>query len=86
MSQSATATHFLNTFRDADSTTSLGSLFQCLTTLSTKRSFAIINLAQFQVIAPPSNSSYEGKETDLHLTTTYKKASLVPVTATCTQL
>jgi len=31
MSQSAIATCFLNTSRDRDSTTSLGSLFQCLT-------------------------------------------------------
>jgi len=30
MSQSAISTHFLNTSRDGDSTTSLVSLFQCL--------------------------------------------------------
>ena len=36
MSLSATSTNFLNISRDSDSTTSLGSLFQCLTTLSEK--------------------------------------------------
>ena len=35
---------FLNTSRDADSTTSLDSLFQCLTTLSVKKSFQISSL------------------------------------------
>jgi len=35
---------FLNTSRDGDSTTSLGSLFQCLTTLSVKKFFLISNL------------------------------------------
>jgi len=35
---------FLNTSRDSDSTTSLGSLFQCLTTLSIKKFFQISNL------------------------------------------
>ena len=36
--------HFLNTSRDGDSTTSLGSLFQCLTTLPVKKFFLISNL------------------------------------------
>ncbi|KAK4824542.1 LOW QUALITY PROTEIN: hypothetical protein QYF61_016146, partial [Mycteria americana] len=44
MSRSATSTRFLNSFRDGDSTTSLGSLFQCLTTLSVKKFFLISNL------------------------------------------
>ena len=44
MSQSATSTRFLNTPRDGDSTTSLGSLFQCLTTLSVKKFFLISSL------------------------------------------
>jgi len=35
---------FLNTSRDGDSTTSLGSLFECLTTLSVKKVFLISNL------------------------------------------
>ena len=43
MSWSATSTHFLITSRDGDSTTSLGSLFQCLTTLSVKKVFLISN-------------------------------------------
>ena len=41
---SATSTCFLNTSRDGDSTTSLGSLCQCLTTLSEKNFFLISNL------------------------------------------
>ena len=44
MSWSATSTRFLNTSRDGDSTTALGSLFQCLTTLSVKKFFLISNL------------------------------------------
>ncbi|KAK4814524.1 hypothetical protein QYF61_021625 [Mycteria americana] len=44
MSQSATSTRFLNSSRDGDSTTSLGSLFQCLMTLSVKKFFLISNL------------------------------------------
>jgi len=43
MSLSTTSKWFLNTFRDSDSTTSLGSLFQCLTTLSVKKLFLISN-------------------------------------------
>lgn len=35
---------FFNTSRDGDSTTALGSLFQCLTTLSKKKFFLIANL------------------------------------------
>jgi len=38
------STGFLNTSRDGDSTTSLGSLFQCLTTLWTKILFLISSL------------------------------------------
>jgi len=44
MSRSATSTCFLNTSRDGDSTTSLGSLFQCLTTLSVQKISLISNL------------------------------------------
>uniref|UniRef100_A0A8V0XGV5 EH domain-containing protein n=1 Tax=Gallus gallus TaxID=9031 RepID=A0A8V0XGV5_CHICK len=36
--------HFKHTSRDGDSTTSLGSLFQCLTTLSVKKFFLIFKL------------------------------------------
>uniref|UniRef100_A0A8B9M5I0 Disco interacting protein 2 homolog C n=1 Tax=Accipiter nisus TaxID=211598 RepID=A0A8B9M5I0_9AVES len=39
-----TSIHLLNTFRDGDSTTSLGSLFQYLTTLLVKKFFLISNL------------------------------------------
>jgi len=35
---------FLKTSRDGDSTTSLGSLFQCLSTLQVKKFFLISNL------------------------------------------
>ena len=44
MSLSTTSKQFLNTSKDGDSTTSLGSLFQCLTTLSVKKCFLISNL------------------------------------------
>jgi len=39
MSLSTTSKRLLNTSRVGDSTTSLGSLFQCLTTLSAKKLF-----------------------------------------------
>jgi len=44
MPLSTTSKWFLNTSRDGDSTTSLGSLFQCLTTLYVKKCFLISNL------------------------------------------
>jgi len=44
MSLSTTSKWFLNTSRDGGLTTSLGSLFQCLTTLSVKKFFQISNL------------------------------------------
>jgi len=44
MSLSTTPKWFLDTFRDDDSTTSLGSLLQCLATLSVKKCFLISNL------------------------------------------
>ncbi|KAK4826742.1 hypothetical protein QYF61_010995 [Mycteria americana] len=44
MSLSATSKRLLNTSRDGDSTTFLGSLFQCLITLSLKTFFLISNL------------------------------------------
>jgi len=74
MSQSATSTRFLNTSRDGDSTTSLGSLFQCLTTLSVKKFFPNIQskptLMQLEVIASCPITSYLGEETNTCLTTT----------------
>ncbi|KAK4833022.1 LOW QUALITY PROTEIN: hypothetical protein QYF61_027404 [Mycteria americana] len=44
MSLSTTSTRLLNTSRDGDSTTSLGSLFQCLITLSVNKFFPVSNL------------------------------------------
>ena len=44
MSVSATSPHFLNTFRNGDSTTYLGSLCQYFTTLSENKFFLISNL------------------------------------------
>jgi len=44
VSRSVMSTCFLNTSRDSDSTTSLGSLFQCFTSLSVKNFFLICNL------------------------------------------
>ncbi|KAK4829415.1 hypothetical protein QYF61_003979 [Mycteria americana] len=63
------------TFRDGDSTTSLGSLFQCLTTLSVKKIiFPNIQskppLAQLEAVSSRPITCYLGEETDPHLTTT----------------
>ena len=44
MSPSTTSKWFLNTSGDGDSTTSMGSLFQCLTTLSVKKFFLLYNI------------------------------------------
>ena len=41
--------HFLNTLKLSDSTTSLGSLFQCLTTVSKKTFFLISNIFVYYV-------------------------------------
>jgi len=43
MSLSTASKQLLNTFRDGDSTTSLGSLCHCLTTLDEKKFFLIHN-------------------------------------------
>ena len=58
---STTSKRFLNTSRDGDSTTSLGILFQCLTTLSVKKFFLIsnlnlpwLNLRPFHLILSPA--------------------------------
>ena len=63
MSLSTTSRWFLNTFRDGDSTTYLGSLFQCLTTLSVKKFFLIsnlnlpwLNLRPFHLVLSPVTS------------------------------
>ena len=62
----------MNTSRDGSSPTSLGSLFQCLTTLSEKF-FSNIQpespLAQLEAIPPSPVASYLGEEADPHLTT-----------------
>ncbi|KAK4825477.1 LOW QUALITY PROTEIN: hypothetical protein QYF61_027632 [Mycteria americana] len=68
----ATPTHPLNTCMDGDSTTSLGSLFQCLTTLSVKK-FSLIsnlNLPQRNLKPFPLVLWLLGEETDPHLSTT----------------
>jgi len=74
MSQSATSTRFVSTSRDGDSTTSLGSLFQCLTTLSVKKFFLISHLdfppEQLEAIACRPIASYLGEETNTCLSTT----------------
>ena len=44
MSISTTSTLSLNTYKDSDSLTSLGNLFQCLTTLLEKKLVLISNL------------------------------------------
>ena len=58
---------FLHTPRGSDSTTSLGSLFQCLTTLLEKEFFQPEpSLAQIEAV---TYCSYLREEADLHLTT-----------------
>ena len=66
------STCFSNTSRDGDSTTSLGSLFQCLTTLSLKNFFLIsnLNLTQLEAIASCPITSYLGEAANTCLTTT----------------
>ena len=74
MSLSTTSTHRLNTSRDGDSTTSLGSLFQCLTTLLVK--FFLLsnlnlpwcNLRPFPLVL---STCYLREETNSHLATTF---------------
>jgi len=71
MSLSATSTCLLNISRGCDSTTSLGSLSQCLTTLSVKKFFLISNLnLPWCNLRPLPLSCYLEKETDSHLPTT----------------
>ncbi|KAK4823924.1 hypothetical protein QYF61_008310 [Mycteria americana] len=72
MSLSTSSKRLLNTSRDGDSTTSLGSLFQCLITLSVKKNFLISslnlpwrNLRPFPLVL----SLVTWEETDPHLTT-----------------
>jgi len=68
MSLSVTSTLHLNTSRDGVSTTSLGSLFQYLTTLSEKNFFLNIQpehpLAQFKAITSYPIASYLRKQTE----------------------
>jgi len=70
---SAMSTRLLNTSRDGDLTTSLGSLFQCLTTLSVKNFFPNIRpkpaLAQLEAIFSCPVTCYLGKQTNPHLAT-----------------
>jgi len=53
MSRSTTSKWFLNASRDGDSATSLGSPFQCLTTLSVKTFLLITNLNLPKIWKPP---------------------------------
>jgi len=59
---------FLNTSSDGDSTTSLGSLFQCLTTLSVQKSKP--PLMQLEAISSCPITHYLGEETNTQLATT----------------
>jgi len=72
MSLSATSTCLLNTLRDSDPITSLGSLFQCVTTLSVMKFFPNIqskpSLAQLEAISSHSIASYLGEEINTCLT------------------
>lgn len=57
MSTSATSTWFWNTSRDGECTTTLGSLYQCLTALSIIF-FSSVMPSQFPMAQPEVNSSY----------------------------
>ena len=74
MSWSAISTRFLNTSRNGDSTTFLGSLFQRLYYSFNKEIFPNIQskppLTQFEAIASHSITCYLGEETNTHLNTT----------------
>jgi len=65
------STYFLNMSRDGDSTTSLGSAFQHLTTVSQKKFFLTSNLNLLWCI-----STYAGEEVNPHLATTSLQAVL----------
>jgi len=73
MSLGATSTHLLNTFRSGDSTTSLGSLFQCLITLFGEEIFPNIQskppLTQLETVPFCPVACYLGEETDTHIIT-----------------
>jgi len=79
MSLSTTSTHLFNTSRDCDSTTSLGSLFQCLTTFSVKKFPNIQSkspLPQLEALSSHLITCRLGEETDTHLTTTFLQAAV----------
>ena len=77
-SLSDTSIRFLNTFRDGDSTASLGGLCHCLTTLSEKKCFLIANLnlpchslrpfplVMEQLLLIPAAESWRKCDTDGH--------------------
>jgi len=71
-------THFLNTSGDGDSTTSLGSLFQCFTALSEKIFFLISNLKLpwRNLRHLLSYCCYLGEEAEPHLATTSFQAGV----------
>ena len=73
MSLSTTSKCFLNTSRNGDSTTSLGSSFQCLTTLR-EEVFPNVQpespLVQLKAIPSSPTASYTGEEARFPLTTT----------------
>ena len=72
MSLNTTSKHFLNTSRDADKTTFLGSLFQCLNTFGEEIFPGIhpeSSLVQLEAILPSPITSYAGEEADSHLAT-----------------
>ena len=71
MSLGTTSRSFLNTSTDCDSAISLGSPFQCLTSLWEKF-FLISNLnllSQLEAIPSSPIASYMGKEANSYLTT-----------------
>ncbi len=71
MSLSTTSKCFLNTSRVGDFTTSLGSPFQCPTTLLENKLLLMssLKLAQLESIPSSPMASYVGEEANTHLTT-----------------
>lgn len=69
MSLSTTSTRFLNSSRDTDSTTHLGS--QSLTILSMKKENFVLPWHKLQAVSLSPTTYHLRKETNTHLTTTF---------------
>lgn len=54
----ATSSQVLNTSKDADATTSMADLYQCLTALRVKKVFAVIQLSQYLFMSQHGDTRY----------------------------